>query len=189
MEFFHRQQVKTKEARIRPQKNTKAMNKVDAASLHEQRLLDHPSHLIRRAYQISSALFENEFQTVNLTPGQWSVIVTVFTFPGIDQTEIAHATAQDKTSAARAIRSLVEREILSVNIPAEDGRRRRLTLTGQGHKLREEAMNVSDKLAAVILKILPKESRQQFTSMLQEFVLSGDHLSRAKFKKPDPNRL
>lgn len=159
-------------------------NWIQSRHLHEERLLHHPSFLIRRAFQISSALFERAFEELQITPTQWSVIVSVFTFPGIDQTQVAMASALDKTSAARAIRSLIERDLIYFEVPEDDTRRRKLWLTKQGSALRLKAMQVSDGLAETIVGVLPEESRRRFIQVLREFVVAGDELSRAQLRMP-----
>ena len=54
------------------------------ASKHLARMYARPGFLLRRAHQISAAVFEDECKSVGLTPAQFGVLTVLHSSPGLD---------------------------------------------------------------------------------------------------------
>ena len=71
-----------------------------------------PGHLIRRAHQISSALFAEECDGFDLTSVQYAALVAIRTHPGLDATRLSGLIAFDRSKLLRDVaNSLSEQHV------------------------------------------------------------------------------
>jgi DNA-binding MarR family transcriptional regulator len=138
-----------------------------------------PAYLIRRAHQISVAIFEDEFADLDLTPIQYSVLLIVGLYSGSDQTTVAGLAAIDKTSCWRAIESLRKRDLVSVALDNKDRRSRVLKLTTAGRRLLDKAVPRSRSVQRRLLEPLDRKQQQAFLEAMQMFVEANNNNSRA----------
>ena len=75
-------------------------------TLDLSRLYARPGFLLRRAHQISAAVFEDECRAVGLTPAQFGVLTVLRASPGMDQSSLARALGFDKVTVLRVLRGL-----------------------------------------------------------------------------------
>jgi len=88
-----------------------------------------PGHLVRRAYQISQALFLDETTKLGLTSVQYSALNAIAELPGIDQATLSGLIAFDKTTLVKVLDRMVTKELITRVRSAEDRRRQVLTAT------------------------------------------------------------
>src|SRR5690606_697398 len=81
-----------------------------------------PGFLLRRAHQISAAVFEDECRSVGLTPAQFGVLSVLRASPGLDQSSLARALGFDKVTVLRVLRGLETRGLIA-RAPAPANRR------------------------------------------------------------------
>ncbi|MDP3171009.1 MAG: MarR family transcriptional regulator, partial [Polaromonas sp.] len=86
------------------------------------RLYARPGFLLRRAHQISAAVFEDECRGVGLTPAQFGVLSVLRASPGLDQSSLARALGFDKVTVLRVLRGLETRGLIA-RAPAPASRR------------------------------------------------------------------
>jgi DNA-binding MarR family transcriptional regulator len=161
-----------------------AVQEVPAGEMHREKLLRHPAFLIRRAFQVYSGIFEQHFAGLALLPTQWSVLVVVSTFPGINQSKVALAMAIDKTSSARAIRQLARRGLLALVESPTDRREKHLFVTREGTRFAREAFATSEQLGAALTAAMQPAERNAFMKGLRAFIECNEHHSRAPFSAP-----
>src|SRR3569832_125871 len=77
------------------------------------RLYARPGFLLRRAHQISAAVFEDECREVGLTPAQFGVLTVLKTNPGLGQSSLARARGFDKVTVLRVLRGLEARGLVA----------------------------------------------------------------------------
>ena len=94
-----------------------------------------PGHLIRRAHQISWALFLNECADYNVTPVQYSALVAIKERPGVDATRLSALIAFDRSTIGNVIERLEARGLLTRQAGAEDRRQKLLFLSDAGEQL------------------------------------------------------
>jgi len=94
-----------------------------------------PGFLIRRAHQISSALFVQECQAFDVTPTQYGVLYALERCPAVDQATLAWLLGFDRSTTAMVAGLLEERSLVERRTDIADRRRRVLTLTPAGIKL------------------------------------------------------
>src|SRR6059058_4359071 len=86
------------------------------------RLYARPGFLLRRAHQISAAVFEDACKDVGLTAAQFGVLTVLQAHPGLGQSSLARALGFDKVTVLRVLRGLQARGFVE-RLPAEDTRR------------------------------------------------------------------
>jgi MarR family transcriptional regulator, lower aerobic nicotinate degradation pathway regulator len=155
-----------------------------AGERHREELLRHPAFLIRRAFQVYSGIFEEHFADLELLPPEWSVLVVVRTFPGINQSQVALAMAIDKTSSARAIRQLAARGLLAVVESETDRREKHLFVTRKGTRFARDAFAKSEQLRSALTASMQPAERNAFMTGLRAFIERNEHYSRAPFSAP-----
>ena len=62
-----------------------------------------PGHLIRRAHQISVALFNEHLAAVGVTPVQFAILNALLDSPGVDQITLAKRVAFDPATSGSVI--------------------------------------------------------------------------------------
>ena len=86
------------------------------------RLYARPGFLLRRAHQISAAVFEDACKDLGLTPAQFGVLTVLQAHPGMGQSSLARALGFDKVTVLRVLRGLEARGLVA-RVPAEDNKR------------------------------------------------------------------
>src|SRR5215213_6994658 len=103
------------------------------------RLYARPGFLLRRAHQISAAVFEDECRELGLTPAQFGVLTVIRAHPGLGQSSLARALGFDKVTVLRVLRGLESRGLVGRG-PAEENRRNVcVTLTAEGESVLQQA--------------------------------------------------
>jgi DNA-binding MarR family transcriptional regulator len=109
------------------------------------RLYSRPGFLLRRAHQISAAVFEDECRAVALTPAQFGVLTVLRAGPGMDQSSLARALGFDKVTVLRVLRGLESRGLVQRS-PAPTSRRNlAVALSPEGSALLDKAQKPAER--------------------------------------------
>lgn len=92
-------------------------------------------HLLRRAYQRHTALFQQLIPDTQLTSTQWVVLCSVRDVGPCSMSEIVKRTAIDQATVRGIIERLKSRGLLAVRHDQTDRRKVLVTLTDEGKKL------------------------------------------------------
>ena len=150
------------------------------------RLYARPGFLLRRAHQISAAMFEDACRDLELTPAQFGVLTVLQAHPGLGQSSLARALGFDKVTVLRVLRGLEGRGLVRRD-PAEDNRRNlSVTLTREGAELLQRAQKPAEKAYRRLMAPLNREQQEQLLQLLQ--LLTGElrDEARAAFVPPAP---
>lgn len=143
-----------------------------------------PGFLLRRAHQISAAVFEDECKSLALTPAQFGVLSVLHASPGLDQSSLGRALGFDKVTVMRVMRGLETRGLIIRTFAPANRRNLSITLTDGGLALlvatREPAELAYDRLMAP----LNSEQREQLVSLLQLLTNGLENEARAAFVPP-----
>lgn len=101
-----------------------------AHTLHER-----PGFLIRRAQQVSEAIFREECRATETTPTQFGVLFTLAKAGSIDQIALAKLVSMDRSTAGLVVGLLTSRGLIDRSSHPLDGRKILLTLTAAGRDL------------------------------------------------------
>ena len=155
----------------------------DAADALSIELYEQPGHLIRRAQQISVAMFVEALGR-DVTPVQYAILRMLQDRPGIDQVTLAREVALDNSTTADIAARLetkgwIHREVLP-------RRQRALRLTAEGEavlaRLRPGLKQMNDDL----LSRLDVPERAEFMRLLRKFVQLNNEQSRAPLRSSVP---
>lgn len=129
-----------------------------------------PGHLIRRAQQVHTALFADEFDH-ELTGPQYATLHVLAREPGISQRTLGERAALDKSTTADIVDRLSRRGWLVAQRDTEDRRRSVLTLTDDARAATAEFAPRVEAVQARLLDPLPPAHRTAFLSALRRVAI------------------
>ena len=140
-----------------------------------------PGFLLRRAHQISAAVFENACTEVGLTQAQYGVLTVLHSAPDIDQSRLARALAFDKVTVLRVLRGLEERGLITRVVSAENRRQMAVRLTIQGQRLLKKTEQPVRLAYQQLMAPLSQKESQQLIDLLQRLTNELQDEARAPF--------
>ena len=140
-----------------------------------------PGFLLRRAHQISAAVFENACAEVGLTQAQYGVLMVLQGAPDIDQSRLARALAFDKVTVLRVLRGLEERGLVRRDVSASNRRQMSVRLTPQGQRLLKKAEQPVRQAYQRLMAPLSPAQSQQLIDLLQLLTHQLQDDARAAF--------
>ena len=100
-------------------------------------LEDQVGHLLRRAHQRHTAIFQENIGDAQLTPLQFAALVKLSDVEIVSQNQLGRLTAMDAATMQGVIRRLLSRGLIERRPDPDDRRRLQLRLTDQGRSLVE----------------------------------------------------
>ena len=138
-----------------------------------------PGHLIRRAHQISVAIFMEECAAHNVTPVQYACLSQIARQPGVDATRLASAVAFDRSTLGNVLERLEAKGWVDRRPSAEDRRVKLLYITASGEQLLEAIEPAVLATQKRLLKPLSVADRKLFLRLVSEMVEGNNDVSRA----------
>jgi MarR family transcriptional regulator, lower aerobic nicotinate degradation pathway regulator len=151
------------------------------AFINLSQLYARPGFLLRRAHQISSAVFEDECKIVALTPAQFGVLCVLHASPGLDQSTLGRALGFDKVTVMRVMRGLESRGLIT-RVYAPDNRRNlSISLSASGLDLLLKTQEPAEHAYNRLMAPLDNEQRKQLVTLLQILTAGLENDARAAF--------
>ena len=138
-----------------------------------------PGHLVRRAHQISVAIFMEECAAQNVTPVQYACLAAIARQPGVDATRLASAVAFDRSTLGNVLERLETKGWVRRDPSPEDRRVKLLSITPAGEQLLDAIEPAVLATQKRILKPLAPNDRKTFLRLLAEMVEGNNDVSRA----------
>lgn len=129
-----------------------------------------PGHLIRRAHQVSWALFMQETAGFDVTPVQYAILNALLADPGEDQVTLARKVAFDPATFGSVISRLEGRGWVRREPDAADRRRKLLWVTPEGAAIAQKMRRAVAKVQQRILEPLSPPEREQLVHLLDRLV-------------------
>ena len=129
-----------------------------------------PGHLVRRASQLHSRIFDDEFGD-RITARQFAVMLAISRRPGVDQITLSNVVAVDRTTIGGMVARLVERGYVE---SVRDGRRKLLRVTGAGRQLLADLVPRIDNVTERLLAPLNERERATLLALLTKVVSVED---------------
>lgn len=148
------------------------------------RLYVRPGFLLRRAHQISSAVFEHECRELALTPAQFGVLTVLKEHPGLGQSSLARALGFDKVTVLRVLRGLEARGLVTRAPAAGSKRNISAALTSRGAAVLAQAQMPAERAYRRLLAPLDKGQQAQLVALLQLLTGELEDDARAAFVPP-----
>lgn len=149
------------------------------------RLYARPGFLLRRAHQISAALFEDECRSTGLTPAQFGVLTVLRSQSGLDQSSLARALGFDKVTALRVLRGLEARGLVQRSLAPQSRRKLALALSLEGEQLLKQAQKPSERAYQKLMAPLSPAQQTQLLALLQQLNDGLESHARAAFVPPE----
>lgn len=129
-----------------------------------------PGYLIRRAHQISTALFAARLAEAgsDLTPVQFGALSAIRHQPGLDQATLAEMIAYDRVTIGGVLDRLQAKGLILRSISKADRRARCLEITPAGAALLAELFPVIENVQADILSGLSPDEKEVFVALLKK---------------------
>ena len=139
------------------------------------RLERSPIHLLHRAGQCASDVFQGEVGEGDLTPRQYAVLVAVSQNEGLSQTILVEKTGVDRSTLADIVRRMLKKGLLQRRRTKDDARAYAVKLTDEGWRILKAADPLAKRVDEKILAALPGQQRDRF---LQDLSLIVEALSK-----------
>jgi len=134
------------------------------------RLERSPIHLLHRAGQCASDIFQGEIGEGDLTPRQYAVLVAVSQNEGVSQTLLVEKTGVDRSTLADIVRRMLKKGLLQRRRTKEDARAYAVKLTEDGWKVLKATDPLAKRVDDKILGVLPNAQRERFLQDLNQIV-------------------
>jgi DNA-binding MarR family transcriptional regulator len=129
-----------------------------------------PGHLIRRAHQISVAIFNDHLAAADVTPVQFAILNALLDTPGVDQITLAKRVAFDPATSGSVIGRLESKGWIERRADEVDRRRKLLVLTPQGLQALAGMTTAVAAIQTQILSPLGPQEQAQFMHLLGRLV-------------------
>ena len=129
-----------------------------------------PGHLIRRAHQVSWALFMEETAGFDVTPVQFAILSALLEDPGEDQVTLARKVAFDPATFGSVIARLEGRGWVRREADTADRRRKLLWVTPEGAEVQQKMRRAVARVQQRILEPLSPPERDQLVHLLDRLV-------------------
>ena len=123
-------------------------------------------HLLRRAHQRHSAIFQEKIGDAQLTPLQFAALVKLRDLKEVSQNHLGRLTAMDAATMQGVIKRLASRSLIKRR-PDPDARRRLIvSLSSEGYELVNSLVSSGSDIPAQTLEPLCPAERKQFLDLL-----------------------
>lgn len=129
-----------------------------------------PAHLIRRAHQLSVAIFTEEASDFGMTPVQFAILNALMDEPGQDQVSLAAKVAFDAATSGSVIGRLEAKGWVRREADTQDRRRKRLWITPEGQAAALQMKRAAGRTQSRLVSPLSEAEREQLTRLLAKLV-------------------
>lgn len=129
-----------------------------------------PGHLIRRAHQISCALFSEELKNQDLTSVQFAALVVISDNPDIDATRLSNLIAFDRATLGGVLDRLEAKGLIARSPSSHDRRIKVLIASRGGEQLLGRVQAAVDRVQMRILSPLNLAERKVLLGLLTRLV-------------------
>jgi DNA-binding MarR family transcriptional regulator len=133
-----------------------------------EELYEMPGHLIRRAQQISTALFMDECAGFDLTSVQYAALCAIEANPDVDATRLSALIAFDRSTIGDVLERMEAKGWICRGASAQDRRVKLLRLTVAGAKLLRAVTPAVRRVQARLLAPLAPRDRATMVRLLMQ---------------------
>ena len=123
-------------------------------------------HLLRRAHQRHSAIFQEKIGDAQLTPLQFAALVKLRDLKEVSQNHLGRLTAMDAATMQGVIKRLASRNLIKRRPDPDDRRRLIVSLSSEGYELVNSLVSSGSDVTAQTLEPLCPAERKQFLDLL-----------------------
>lgn len=123
-------------------------------------------HLLRRAHQRHSAIFQENIGDEQLTPLQFAALVKLRDLDEVSQNQLGRLTAMDAATMQGVIKRLASRNLIDRRPDPDDRRRLILSLSPEGRALIERLLSNGSNITQKTLDPLSPTEQKNFIQLL-----------------------
>jgi DNA-binding MarR family transcriptional regulator len=123
---------------------------------------------VQRAARALARRFDDALRPVNLTNGQFSLLMSLNRPKPAPMAGVASLLAMDRTTLTAALKPLVRRDLVKITEDESDRRGRNLELTPEGKRLLASATPIWQKTHAAVEALLPEAAPDSLRKNLRE---------------------
>ncbi len=132
----------------------------------DYRLEEQVGHMLRRAHQRHTAIFQERMAHLQLTPLQFAALIKLSDVGMASQNHLGRLTAMDAATMQGVIKRLIARGLIERRPDPDDRRRLILTLTTEGREIAREAADLGYDISVLTLEPLGESDRKAFMRLL-----------------------
>ena len=111
---------------------------------------------VQRAARALARRFDDAFRPLELTSGQFSLLMSLNRPEPPSISDVAELLAMDRTTLTAALKPLRRRKLVTIAVDRNDRRSKRLSLTKDGRALLSAAVPVWKRTHAELVSVLPR---------------------------------
>ncbi len=138
----------------------------DGKETHGYVLEEQVGHLLRRAHQRHTAIFQNRIGDAQLTPLQFAALVKLRDLGEVSQNLLGRLTAMDAATMQGVIKRLAARGLIERRPDPDDRRRLILSLSAEGCALVDTLVPRGETITGLTLEPLSPAEQRTFLSLL-----------------------
>lgn len=123
-------------------------------------------HLLRRAHQRHTAIFQEKFGDNQLTPLQFAALMKLRDLDEVSQNQLGRMTAMDAATMQGVIQRLLTRGLIERRKDPADRRRLQLSLSPTGQGLVDQWADIGHDISEQTLAPLDPDDRRLFLDLL-----------------------
>ncbi len=127
-----------------------------------------PGHLIRRAQQISTALFSDECAAYDLTSVQFAALYAIASNPEADATRLSALIAFDRSTIGDVLERMEAKGWIERTPSHQDRRAKLVRLSPTGRRLLRKVTPAVQRVQERLLAPLPEADRDTFVRLLAQ---------------------
>lgn len=147
-----------------------------------EELYQRPGFLLRRAHQISAALFLEEAAGLGLTTTQYGAMVALRARGSLDQVGIATLVGIDRSTTTLVVSKLAEAGYIERRDDKVDKRRKIITLSKAGHAMLGRVAQPAQRARERALEPFSATDAAKFLALLGRFVDAFNAQTRAPIR-------
>ncbi|WP_109356450.1 MarR family winged helix-turn-helix transcriptional regulator [Sphingorhabdus sp. EL138] len=135
-------------------------------------------------YQLSTAsnavsdLISSEYKSrFGLKIPEWRVMAVLGNRGASTQRQLVEATLMDKVTVNRAVKTLVDRQLLGRSPNNADGRSHHLMLSQNGRDLYDQIMPAAEAMEKKVMTVLTDDDQRHLSEMLAKIKQSADDIA------------
>lgn len=145
-----------------------------------------PGHLIRRAHQISMALFAEECGGFDLTSVQYAALVAIRANPDVDATRLSQLIAFDRSTIGGVLERLEAKGWVSRASGTADRRVKLLRLTPEGERLLRRVEPAVKRVQQRLLEPLAPADRASVLRLLGRIAAVHNEVTSVPLRTAEP---
>lgn len=130
------------------------------------KLASSPLHMLHRAVQAVTEIYQEEMSGHDLTARQFAVLVALVHADGMSQSELVDATGIDRSTMADIVRRMLKKGIIQRKRDKDDARAYEVRVTEEGERLFETIAPIVQRIEDRLLSALKGKRVDEFVANL-----------------------